>query len=116
MAIHLASGVAATGDIEATVACVDRATSLLEESGMDGLPDLLLPYLTLAHATGEHDLCRRWLTAIRQGDGVLGTGISIGVYRVHRSAVGLSETNPLDEATIEEILLEAQAWLAGLEI
>lgn len=116
MAIHLASGIAATGDIDGTTASIDRATALLKESGMDGLPDLLLPYLSLAQAVGEQELCRRWLTAIRQCAGVLGTGISIGIYRVHRSAVGLLESNPLEESTIEEILLEAQAWLRTFEV
>ncbi len=111
MELHRSSGVAATGDIEGTIACIDRITVLLEESRMDGLPDILLPYLTLANALGEKELCRRWLTAIRQGEGVLGTGISIGVYRVHRSVVGLVDYNPLDDTTIEEILVEAQTWL-----
>lgn len=110
MLLHLAIGVAVTGDVRATVEAIDEVTARLDKSGLNGLPDLLLPYLALAHALGDDDRCRRWLTAIRQGTGHLGTGITIATYRMHRTAVGLDSTNPLDGATIDDLHTEAIAW------
>ncbi len=112
--LHRASGTAATGDIAATHACVGEAVTRLDQSGMDGLPDILLPYAVLAHAVGEHDRCRRWLTTVRNAPAPLGTGITIATYRIHRDAVGLDASDPLETATIEQIHAEAHAWLNDL--
>lgn len=114
MLLHLAIGVAVTGDVRATVGAIRQVTARLEKSGLNGLPDLLLPYLALAHALGDDDRCRRWLTTIRKGTGHLGTGITIATYRMHRSAVGLDDTNPLDGTTIDDLHTEAIDWASTL--
>ena len=114
MLLHLASATAATGDINATARCIDQIIELLDQSGLSGLPDLLLPYLTLARALGEDARCRQWLAAIRRGPGHLGTGISIATYRIHRTAVGLADADSLDGQTIEQIHAEARDWMADL--
>ena len=115
MHLYLATGAAAIGDGAAMQRHLADADVLLQLSGVDGLPDLLLPYITLAHVRHDVERSRRWVTAVRHANARPGTGVVIALYRRLRTAVGLADTNPLDEATIAEIYADAQAWAARLD-
>jgi hypothetical protein len=104
----------ATGDVDTTLAHVNTVSRIFDQAGVSGLPDLLLPFMALAHALGDTDRCRRWLAAIRNDPGRLGTGITMSSYRTHRDAVGLPAEDPLEDATIEAIYDEASTWAQAL--
>lgn len=114
MLLYLAIGTATTGDVTTTRRHLAEIDILLSNSGIDGLPDLLLPYVALAHATGDGEQSKRWLAAIRHAPGNLGTGISIAAYRLHRTACGVADSNPLDTSTPDDVREECRQWAAGL--
>lgn len=107
-------GAAATGEIDTARALIDETESAVQNDADDGLPDLLVPYATLAWALGSPELAARWITAVRRSPTPTANfGFTIA-YRQLRDAVGLLDENPLDNATIEEIHREAADWLASL--
>ena len=78
------------------------------------VPDLLVPFATLAWALGAPKLTARWITAVRRSPTpTQNFGFTIA-YRQLRDEVGLLDENPLDDANIEEIYHEATDWLASL--
>jgi predicted ATPase/class 3 adenylate cyclase len=110
----LSIGAAATGEIDTARALIDETESAVENDADDGLPDLLVPFATLAWALGSPQLTARWITAVRRSPTPTANfGFTIA-YRQLRDAVGLLDENPLDDATIEEIHQEATDWLASL--
>jgi hypothetical protein len=110
----LSIGTAATGDIGATRSLLQEAETALLVAADDGLPDLLVPFATLAWALGAPKLTARWITAVRRSPTpTQNFGFTIA-YRQLRDEVGLLDENPLDDANIEEIYHEATDWLASL--
>ncbi len=112
MHLYQAMGAAAAGEVGDMTLHLDDANVLLQQSGADGLPDLLLPYITLAHLQGDAERSRRWITAVRHSKVRPGTGVVIGLYRHLRALVGLNDESPLETSTLPEIHEEAQAWVA----
>ncbi len=113
--LQTAESAAATGDVRTTLdrlALTER--TLRDDAADNGLPDLLLAPAMLAWALERHDLCRRWLTAIRRAPEPTQNFLSTIVYRQLRGQVGLLDHNPLDHSSIEEIYEEAKDWLADL--
>ncbi len=115
MHLYLAMGAAATGDASDMRTHLVDAELLLEQSGTDGLPDLLLPYAALAHVRGEAALSQRMITAVRHASARPGTGVVIGLYRHLRTEIGLDSQNPLESDTLERIHHAARSWATALE-
>jgi predicted ATPase/class 3 adenylate cyclase len=109
-----AIGAAAFGDIDDTRARLADTESALINDADDGLPDLLVPLAALAYASGEYDLARRWLTAVRRSPTPTLNFVFTVAYRQLRVEVGLLDHNPLDDATLKDIYREASDWLAAL--
>jgi hypothetical protein len=80
-----------------------------------GLPDNLLPLVTLAWRLGDTGRAQRWLTAIREAPAPTQNFNLTAVFRQLRSELGLTSDNPLDGASIEEIYAEARHWLNDLD-
>jgi predicted ATPase/class 3 adenylate cyclase len=110
----IGAATAATGDVAATRAVVQRAESNAVTCGDDPLPDLLLPAAALAWALDNRDAARRWLTAVRSSPTPTHGFYATIIFRQLRDQVGLLEPNPLDHASIESIYEEATDWLANL--
>ena len=107
-------GAAASGDIDTTRALLGETETALQNAADDGLPDLLVPFATLAFALGARERATRWITAVRRSPTpTQNFGFTIA-YRQLRDEVGLLDENPLDDATIEEIYQEAKDWLASV--
>lgn len=115
MHLYLAIAAAAVGDPYDMRRHLEDGQEMLQQSGTDGLPDLLLPYVALARVVGEDALSRRWITAVRHADSRPGTGVVIALYRHLRIVVGLQNDNPLDAVTIEQIHDEARDWADALQ-
>jgi len=114
MHLYLATGAAACGDAAAMVTHLADGEQMLHQSGTDGLPDLLLPYVMLAHVLGDTERSQSWITAVRHADSRPGTGVVIALYRQLRAEVGLSRTDPLTDSSIEQVHEAARSWAAGL--
>ncbi|MFK7918023.1 MAG: adenylate/guanylate cyclase domain-containing protein [Ilumatobacter sp.] len=112
--LYLATGAAACGDSNAMRRHLADGEEMLQQSGTNGLPDLLLPYVALARVTGDLDRSRRWITGVRHADSRPGTGVVIALYRHLRAEVGLNDTNPLGEASIEDLHAEARSWAGAI--
>jgi hypothetical protein len=109
-----AIGAAASGDVDDTRARLADVGSALVNDAEDGLPDLLVPLAALAYASGEYDLTRRWLTAVRRSPTPTQNFMFTVAYRQLRAEVGLLDHNPLNDATLKDIYREASDWLAAL--
>lgn len=116
MNLYLAIAAAAVGDAHDMARHLVDGEAMLQQSGTDGLPDLLLPYVALARVVGEHERSRQWITAVRHANGRPGTGVVIALYRHLRAEIGLSATNPLVESTIEQVHDEARRWAETLQV
>jgi len=80
----------------------------------NGLPDLLLPLATLAFALDDVERARTYLAAIRYAPRPTGWfPITIG-YRQLRDQIGLPDTNPLDDTSIDDFFQEATAWMVSV--
>ena len=107
-------GAAATGDIDTTRTLINETETAVLKSADDGLPDLLVPFATLAYALGAPELAARWITAVRRSPTPTQNFAFTVAYRQLREEVGFLAENPLEDATIEEIYQEARDWLASL--
>jgi hypothetical protein len=114
MHLYLATAAAAVGDADDMRRHLVDGADILRQSGTDGLPDLLLPYVALARVIGQHDRAQRWITAVRHANSRPGTGVVIALYRHLRTAIGLQAENPLDGESIDDIHREAADWAAAL--
>lgn len=112
--LYLAMGAAACNDVDATCRHLADGEEMLHQSGTDGLPDLLLPYVALAHVRGDTERSTALITAVRHANSRPGTGVVIALYRHLREAVGLSDANPLEDTTIEQIHDDARRWAESL--
>ena|GEM_PF-750351 len=114
MHLYLATGAAVCGDGAAMAGHLADGEEMLQQSGTDGLPDLLLPYVALAHVAGEEERSQQLITAVRHANSRPGTGVVIALYRHLRAAIGLATVNPLEGTSIEQIHAEARAWASAL--
>jgi hypothetical protein len=112
--VVLSIGAAATGDVDTTRELLAESETALRNAADDGLPDLLVPFATLAWALGAPERTARWVTAVRRSPTSTQNFVITAAYRQLRDEVGLLDDNPLEHATIAEIYQEAKDWLASL--
>lgn len=109
--VLVAATIAASGDLTRALELFEVGIANAEEIyGDDGFPDLLLPPAAAAYAAGEHDRARMLLTAVRRAPKPTQNFLATIQYRELRDSVGLSDENPLDHQSLQEILDEAHAW------
>ncbi|MCP3975992.1 MAG: hypothetical protein GY720_16040, partial [bacterium] len=92
-----------------------KAQELVRKTDNDnGLPDLLLPLAMLAFSLGDNDRARCYLTAIRSAPRPTGWFPITVAYRQLRDRIGLLDTNPLTDSTIEDVYEQATDWMVSL--
>jgi predicted ATPase/DNA-binding winged helix-turn-helix (wHTH) protein len=96
------------------VALIDRVHSRLVQAGQEWLPDLLVPAAVLAYRAGDEERAARWVRAVRDAGRPTQSFPITCVYRRLREAVGLAETSPLVDATLDDVGEEALAWVHDL--
>jgi predicted ATPase/DNA-binding winged helix-turn-helix (wHTH) protein len=105
---------AAIGDLPNACATIDLARRQQDAAGRECLPDLLIPAAVAAHRSGEPDLARRWLRAVRDAGRPTQSFQATCLYRRAREAIGIADQGPGRGITLDDIGAEAFDWIDSL--